>query len=431
MSAPQRTLHILNLILCLVWLALAHHAHAQPHMLDPQRAVTTADHVLSRAVYMGLVTRDADGHIVPGLAKSWLISADGLSYRFQLHDDLRWSDGQRIDASDIVANFKRALDPATAAPFYRLLMQIKNAEAFRSAILPTGTTLGVTAPDADTVLIELGAPSHKFLGILAEPVAMLSSAVHSVVVPEGAFTPQPNPNGARFLYQLLINVTHAPLDQRDVRHALGMVIDRSAIVTQLGFQNSTEAYGFQDAPTASQAPYARIPPQDRKTVASALLLDLKRDTAPLRIVVPQQTMHLVVADALAKSWTALGLRVNIEALPVEAYERALLAGEFDVAWAPLRSPPWPADQAREQMLFMFSKAAGPWNMGQYNEPVFDQFLANADADITPAHRASQWRSAESVLIEDQAAFPLFFYSATIPTANDVMGKAIHPAIIHR
>ncbi len=418
-------------IFCFIAFALTSFATAQQHVLDPQRAVTTTEHILSRAIFAGLVTRDAAGQIGPGLAKSWVVDEGGLRYRFQLQPGLQWRDGNPVDAITIVDSFKRALDPATSAPFYQLLLPIKNAQAFRAGTLPVDAVLGVTSPDPETVIVELSVPSPFFLDALAEPVAMLVGPAQRIADAEGAFMPQPSPTGSRFLYQFLINVTRAPLTQRDVRHALGMVIDRTAIIQSLELPKSEEAYGFRDAPTAAQAPYARISPPDRKAVAEALLLDLKRDaTVPLRIVVPNQTMHVIVAEAVATTWRDLGFHVIVEHLPVETYEIALLEGRFDFAWAPVRSFPRPPEQVMAQTLFMFSQAAGPWNMGHYHEPIFDQFLANANADITPEHRASQLRSAENVLIEDQAAIPLFFYSAKIPTANAVMGAPVDATIIH-
>ncbi|MBL8630745.1 MAG: hypothetical protein JNM81_14000 [Rhodospirillaceae bacterium] len=405
--------------------------------LHPQHAVTTAEQVVAHEMFQGLVVRDDQGRIAPGLAESWSVSADGLTYRFKLRDRLRWADGKRIDATSMIQAITRALDPATAAPFYRLLLPIKNAETFHAGTLVPPAVLGVSAPDAKTVQFDLQAPSHGFLGALTEPIAMLSRDGVDAPVPEGAFIPQPSPDGAQVLYQLIVNLARKPLDQREVRHALGMSIDREAIVARMKLPHSAPAYGVTDINAVDtkdvpRAPYARLTPADRNAVAQALLIDIKRDTdAPLRIVVPQQSMHVIVAEAVAAAWRPLGFAVDVVPVPAAAYEKTILTGDFDVAWQPAWGFTSTNDPSPRQAVFLFSQAAGPWNAGHYKEPDLDQFLANADADMNADFRVGQWRAAERLLSEDQAGWPLFFYSAKVPSAHDVLGNTLKPAIIRQ
>lgn len=54
----------------------------------------------------GLVTLNSDGTPGPGLASSWDVSQDGLTYTFNLDQNLRWHDGTKLSPSDIAYNFK-------------------------------------------------------------------------------------------------------------------------------------------------------------------------------------------------------------------------------------------------------------------------------------------------------------------------------------
>jgi peptide/nickel transport system substrate-binding protein len=56
-------------------------------------------------IYEGLTTVQADQSVVPLLAKSWSVSEDRLSYTFELRQDVRWADGQRFDADDVMFTF--------------------------------------------------------------------------------------------------------------------------------------------------------------------------------------------------------------------------------------------------------------------------------------------------------------------------------------
>ena len=103
---------LLNIAVFLIGLLAVGHGHATsvlrigipalPLTLDPHLAITRADHMLARELFVGLTTLDAEGKIVPGLAESWTVSPDGLVYTFLLRDKLVWSDGQSLDASTIV-----------------------------------------------------------------------------------------------------------------------------------------------------------------------------------------------------------------------------------------------------------------------------------------------------------------------------------------
>lgn len=56
-----------------------------------------------------------DGQIVPALADSWEISADGLTYTFHLNQNAKWHDGTDLTAEDVAFSFGAVLDPNTGS----------------------------------------------------------------------------------------------------------------------------------------------------------------------------------------------------------------------------------------------------------------------------------------------------------------------------
>ncbi|MEZ4506354.1 MAG: ABC transporter substrate-binding protein [Thermomicrobiales bacterium] len=57
------------------------------------------------------------GRPVPGLADSWDVAEDELTYTFHLNQDATWHDGVDFTAEDVAFSFDAALDPNTGFPY--------------------------------------------------------------------------------------------------------------------------------------------------------------------------------------------------------------------------------------------------------------------------------------------------------------------------
>lgn len=145
--------------------ALRRSATAEPQTLDPQLWTYGQDGNIAQDCFQSLTTVDAAANTVPGQAQSWTISADGKTYRFTLRPGLQWSDGRAISSADFLYSFRRLFDPRNAAPAAALLYVIRNARAVNTGQQPMAA-LGVTAPDARTLQIELEHPAPYLLEIL-------------------------------------------------------------------------------------------------------------------------------------------------------------------------------------------------------------------------------------------------------------------------
>ena len=89
----------------------------EPSTLDPHRCPEVACANILRDLFEGLVAEDGAGRLIPGMAQRWEASADGRTWTFHLRPGLRWSNGEALDAGQVVASFRRAFEPMTAAPF--------------------------------------------------------------------------------------------------------------------------------------------------------------------------------------------------------------------------------------------------------------------------------------------------------------------------
>jgi oligopeptide transport system substrate-binding protein len=143
---------------------------AEPEDLDPQIVTAYTDQNILLALFEGLTAIDErTSRAVPAAAQSWESSPDGLVWTFHLREGLRWSNGEPLVAEDFIQSWQRALSPAIACEFADLLYPIKNAEAFNKGTVSDPGALGITAPDARTVRIELERPTPYLAALMAQP----------------------------------------------------------------------------------------------------------------------------------------------------------------------------------------------------------------------------------------------------------------------
>ncbi|MCQ2474951.1 MAG: peptide ABC transporter substrate-binding protein [Clostridia bacterium] len=155
-----------------------------PATLDPQFASDTAAQVVINNTFEGLVRLDKDGKVIPGIAEEWSISADGLTYAFKLKEGTEWYcpavlkkeygdefyekfSTAKVTAEDFVFACRRAITLREGTTHAHRLFVIENAPQVYSGALPV-EKLGVSAPDANTLVIKLNAPCSDFLERLTE-----------------------------------------------------------------------------------------------------------------------------------------------------------------------------------------------------------------------------------------------------------------------
>jgi len=120
---------------------------AEPKTLNP----LTATDAPSKEVILGAMQADLV-HInretqlsEPALAKSWTVSSDHLRYTLSLRRGVRFSDGQPLDADDVVFSFRAYLDERVHSPQ-------------RDLLIIDGKPITIRKLDSWTVVFELPRP---------------------------------------------------------------------------------------------------------------------------------------------------------------------------------------------------------------------------------------------------------------------------------
>lgn len=107
-------------------------------------------------VYEALVSRNSNNEVEPGLAKSWTISNDGLTYTFKLNEHMNFSNGDTLDATDVAWS----INQLKAKQYYNS----DQVENLKQASAPDATTVKLTLsrPDANMLWYLSGRPGLVF-----------------------------------------------------------------------------------------------------------------------------------------------------------------------------------------------------------------------------------------------------------------------------
>jgi peptide/nickel transport system substrate-binding protein len=129
--------------------------------LDPHKSAFAPHHRVMRSIYDSLVVALPDHQFGPWLAKSWEVAPDGLSYTFQLRQDVKFHDGTAFDAQAVKFNLDRIKDPKNA------LIALADIGSYESS----------DVVDAYTIRVQFSRPFAPFLVNLSKTsLGMVSPA---------------------------------------------------------------------------------------------------------------------------------------------------------------------------------------------------------------------------------------------------------------
>ena len=148
---------------------------ATPERLDPRYAMDAHSSRLGGLVFASLTRKRADGQHLPYLARTWQQESP-RRWVFELRQDFRFHDGSPVTADDVVATYRRILDPVAASPKRAVLASVAS----------------VTSPGVGKVGFELSRPDAAFmeisgLGVLPARLASLPALEADELVGSGPY----------------------------------------------------------------------------------------------------------------------------------------------------------------------------------------------------------------------------------------------------
>ena len=139
-----------------------------PRSLDPALSTDVPSGEVSVLLFETLTRFDAEGALVPGIARRWEVDPSGTRYTFHLRTGITFHDGRPLTARDVAASFQRVLAPGSTGGRAWPLRPIAGAKAVTAG---TATAVaGLRVLDDTTLQVTLAEPLNVFPKLLAMPV---------------------------------------------------------------------------------------------------------------------------------------------------------------------------------------------------------------------------------------------------------------------
>jgi peptide/nickel transport system substrate-binding protein len=440
---------------------------ADAESLDPPNMTQMTSELVARLIHDGLVAFSPEIEIIPGIAESWDISPDGLTYTFHLRPDLKFQDGTPCDAEAVkycidrmvnedtmksglhrdLVKSTRAVDPTTFEivlnqPFATYLNNLAHAASMIYSptahkeygddltLHPVGTGPFklVEWKKGDQVILERwdeswrGKPNldqviFKVVPEESSRALMLESGdahLMAFVPPEIAERLEDNEDIVVEQYQsarvlgLSLNNQWGPFQDQRVRQALNYAINNDSIVENI-YQGHAKASGGPSGPLITGSyevpPYPYDPEKAKELLAEAGY----PDGLEVTLLSPKGRFlkDAELVQEVQKQLAEVGIKVNLELMEYAAFSAAMHKGVDETDMQMFLQGWVPSTgEARWTMYAMFD--CDMWvptgsNGSFYCNPEMDELIEKASSAPTLEERDEYLKQAQQ-LAHDEAVW---------------------------
>jgi len=276
-------------------------AGEDPRTLDPARGYDTVSWSFEQMLFNTLVNYDEGTNIVPELAASWTISADGRLASFALRRDVRFTTGRQFTAADVKYSLERLLKPSIHSQGAEFFTGIEGAADYAAG--RAGDIRGIRTPAPDRVEFALTSVDPLFLHKLTMPFAAVVDREAVERVGDEDFARHPAGTGAfvfaEWVYGQRLRLTRNPDYFRSGLPYLDSIELTIGVSPQLGWLKYQR--GEIDLAGIPSAEFQRVLADDRyrplimsRTTLRTQYLGLNCALAPFDRVPVRQAMNLAI-----------------------------------------------------------------------------------------------------------------------------------------
>lgn len=236
----------------------------------------------------------------------------------------------------------------------------------------------------------------------------------NAMVPRYRRDPNFRVDPAFITYFYRFNTTRPPLDDKRVRQALALAIDRQTLVKKITRGGEKIATAFVPPKTGSyQSPSGVISGDFKKDLAKAkaLLAEYLKEKnikqlRTLNLQYDTKELHKRIAQAVQEMWRKhLGVSVKPYNQEWKVYLKAQRQMDYDIS----RSG-WMGDYPdAATFLELFTSTSGNNHTGFKNKD-YDRYFVASSAESNAGKRRLLLQKAEAVLLEEVPIAPMFYYT---------------------
>ncbi len=449
--------------------------------------------------------------IVPGLADTWSVSDDGLSYTFNLrkgvkfHTTKNFTPSRDFNADDVLYSFLRQHDPEH--PYYKV--SGGTYEYYQAMSMPS-LVKAIVKVDDYTVRFELNAQEAPFIANMAMDFASIMSAEYAdqmlaagtpekadlepvgtgpfqlvqyqkdavirykahpayfqgkaaiddlifAITPDNAVRyqklkagechvmPYPNPadvaamqadpninvmeqEGLNVGY-LAFNVERKPFDDKRVRQALNLAINKQAIIDAV-FQGAGKIAKNPIPPTIwsyneATKDYPYDPAKAKELLAAAGAEGLKTNIWAMPVQRPYNPNARRMAEIIQADWAKVGVEAEIVSFEWGEYLKRSKQGEHDTVLLG-----WTGDNGDpDNFLYVLlgcDAANDGTNRARWCHKPFNDLLVQAKRTSDAAERTKLYEKAQLIFKEEAPLVTIAHSVVFMPMRKEVVGYRVDP-----
>ncbi|ROS62643.1 peptide/nickel transport system substrate-binding protein [Frigoribacterium sp. PhB160] len=453
-------------------LRIARPAASAAETLDPASSLSAYEYL--GALYNRLVKLDEQGVTVPDLAEDWSANADGTTWTFRLRSGVRFHDGRRFTAADAIYTIDHIIDPATGSPqgevlaamigpggmsapdplTLRIDLLTPNAEfpslltAYQCYVIPEGSagTIGTAGIGTGPFRLSsyeaagvgsIEANDDHFAGrpvldgidfysiqdttarvnaLLAGQIDLISQtnldfATAQVVSASSGATVARAPDAQWYTIPML--ATSDEFSDPLVRQAMKLAYDPQQIVATA--LQGTGSPGWDNPVPPSQSAWLDEQRAYDPDKARALLKQAGREGFQAEIWTSSyESVFTPMAVAYRDAVRDAGVQLTVRNASSDSY--------YTQIWfqKPLLVSYWFTGRPIDQLLNQIFRTGSSYNESAWSNPVFDQLLDDARAEMDDDRRRTLYQDAQRVVVEDSADMTPMFGDRLVGLSRDVV-----------
>lgn len=367
--------------------------------------------VVQKEISGGLTKIALDGTVLPSLATSWTATDSGKTFLFTLRRDAVWNSGKPVISSDINYNIqnvaftsidKQTIRATLKAP-YSPFPAVVAKPLFLSGLVGWGPyKVASIRLHGDTVVSIRLAPRssaahvHEYYFYTTETEAMLAYKLGEVNALEdlsssgdlshwGQTITRPSTNTNRIV-SLYFNLATPMLSDKSIRQALAYAIPAKEGVDLTDSPISKSSWAY--SPKVKEYPFDL-------SQAKKMLGNTKESSASARLTISTFAQYLDDAEAIATSWTALGVPTDVKVVSTVPPDYQVLVSAQDLPPDPDQYPFWHSTQTAT-------------NITGYANVKIDKLLEDGRQELDLTKRKAIYADFQRYLTEDAPAIFMYY-----------------------